>query len=237
MRPFFSYYGAKFTAAAHLGKPRRDIVVEPFAGSACYSTRWNVRRARLYDVSPDICDLWDFLIKCSERDISDIPERFDDIERVLALPRGPQLLVRFWIAKGRADPSGALSPWYFTWRGSHDCKVWGPAVKARIITQKPQIAEWTIDQCSWEKIPITEAHWHVDPPYDNAAGRCYPHSDVDFQALANWCRALPGSVDVCENVGADWLPFDPLCEVVSSRGRRDGSRSAEAVWRKIGLAA
>ena len=237
MRPFFSYYGAKYQTAAHLGRPRRNVVVEPFAGSACYSTRWNAKHVMLYDLSPEICELWDFLINCNERDISSIPDQFESMEQVLALPRGAQILVRFWVAKGRAEPTNVLSPWYFTWRNSTDCRVWGPAVKRRIIDQKPVISDWVIEQCSWDRVPQIEAHWHVDPPYNNVPGSRYPYSDVDFSALAKWCRGLPGAVDVCENVGADWMPFEPLCEVVSSRGRRTGAKSAEAVWRKPGLAA
>jgi len=233
VKPFFSYYGAKYIGAKYYGKPRRDLVIEPFAGSACYATRWNARNVRLYDVSPDICDLWDFLINASVNDIEKIPDSFVTDEEFLSLERGPRLLCSFWIAKGRAQPSQKLSPWYFRYNQSHDCRVWGPQVKARIINQKPLIANWTVDQLSWEKVPVEEAHWHIDPPYSGAPGRKYPHDSVDFPALAEWCRSLPGSVDVCENVGADWLPFDPLFEVVSTRGRREGSYSSEAVWRKI----
>lgn len=236
MRPFFSYYGAKYTAAKHLGPPRRDLVIEPFAGSACYSLRWNVPRVRLYDVSPDICALWDFLINCSADDIAKIPDRFDDIADVLALPRGPQLLVRFWISKGRAEPTKSLSPWYLEYRNKGFCRVWGPAVKARIIAQKPLISAWEIKQMPWHHVPQVEAHWHVDPPYNNYAGSKYPHSRVDFKALSEWCENLPGAVDVCENAGAAWLPFRPLCLVNSGRGRRGGQKSAEVVWRKDGPA-
>jgi len=235
MRPFFSYYGAKYTASRYLGKPRRDLVIEPFAGSACYSTRWAPRRAKLYDISPDICALWDFLIHSSEADIAAIPDAFEDMDQVLSLPQGASMLVRFWVAKGRAKPTNVLSPWYFQWRNSEDCRVWSAAVKNRIIRQKPLIADWTIDQCSWNKVPLIEAHWHVDPPYNNTPGSRYPHSEIDFKSLGRWCQGLPGAVDVCENDGADWLPFQTLCEVVSSRGRRDGKRSAEVVWRKLGL--
>lgn len=230
MKPFFSYYGAKYTVARHLGPPQRGLVIEPFAGSACYSTRWMPFDVALYDVSPDICDLWDWLIHSSYQDVMAIPDRFDDIEQVMALPRGPQMLVRFWIAKGRAEPSGAISPWYLKHRDDGDCRVWGPRVKERIIIQKPFIDRWTIDQMPYWKVPIREAHWHIDPPYNNAAGRRYPHANLDFDHLAEWCRSLPGVVHVCENEGADWLPFRPLCEVVSSRGRREGKVSREAIW-------
>ena len=230
MRPFFSYYGAKYTVAKHLGPPRLDTVIEPFAGSACYSTRWGVRKAKLYDVSEDICDLWDYLIHCSERDIRSIPDAFESFEEIQALPRGASLLCRFWVAKGRAEPTSCISPWYRKYRNARACRVWGAAVKARIIQQKPMVSEWTVDCVSWERVPLVEAHWHIDPPYNNAPGSRYPNSDLDFADLAEWCKGLPGHVDVCENDGATWLPFKPLCEVVSSRGRRDGARSKEAHW-------
>jgi hypothetical protein len=210
------------------------LVIEPFAGSAAYSTRWNPRSVHLYDISEDICDLWDFLIHCSEKDIENIPGKFSSFDEVMSLPRGAQLLCRFWVAKGRAEPSGVLSPWYHQWKETSDCRVWSNSVKSRIIRQKPFVAHWRIENLSWDKIPLGEAHWHIDPPYNGAPGSRYPHSDVNFDKLAAWCRGLPGAVDVCENVGATWLPFEPLCEVVSSRGRKSGATSKEAVWRKTG---
>lgn len=231
MRPFFSYYGAKWTGAKHYGPPRHDLVIEPFAGSACYSVRWSCKNVKLYDLSVDICDLWSWLIGCSEQDIVRIPDSFESYSEVLDLPRGPQLLVRFWISKGRAEPSKTLSPWYFEWRNSKNCRVWGPAVKRRIVDQKPIIQGWTIENKPWWQISKEEAHWHIDPPYNNSAGSRYPHSDIDYSALGSWCLSLPGHVDVCENDGASWLPFEPLYDVVTLRGRRNGAISREAVWR------
>lgn len=232
MKPFFSYYGAKYQVAKHLGAPRHSVVIEPFAGSACYSTRWGVKKAKLYDLSEDICLIWDFLIHSSSRDIKSIPDFFECESQLGKLSKGAELLCRFWVAKGRAEPSSKLSPWYMQYRNSADCRVWGPSVKNRIVTQKPLIELWTIENLSYEKIPVQEAHWHIDPPYNNAPGSRYPHSEIDYEHLSNWCRSLPGEVDVCENSGADWLDFSDLCEVVSSRGRRSGHKSKEAVWRK-----
>jgi site-specific DNA-adenine methylase len=231
MRPFFSYYGAKYTVAKYAGAPRRDLVIEPFCGSAAYATRYAPRLAALYDISPDICELWDWLIHCSDADVRAIPDAFEHFEEVQRLSRGASLLVRFWISKGRAEPSGRLSPWYFQYRNTQDCRVWGAAVKNRIITQKPMISSWTVDNLSYSNVPLRDAHWHVDPPYNNSAGSRYPFSGVDFVHLATWCQNLPGTADVFENEGADWLPFSPLCEVVTSRGRRSGAVSREVMWR------
>jgi hypothetical protein len=231
VKPFFSYYGAKYTVAKYAGGPRRDLVIEPFAGSAAYSTRYAPRRVALYDLSPDVCDLWHFLIHCSEADIRAIPDAFNSFDEVARLPRGAGLLVRFWVSKGRAEPSAVLSPWYHKYRDSTDCKVWGPAVKTRIIAQKSSITDWTVDNLPYWKIPLREAHWHIDPPYNNAAGSRYPFSAVDYTALAGWCRALPGAVDVFENEGADWLPFQSLCRVETTRGKKSGVVSAEVIAR------
>lgn len=234
MRPFFSYYGSKYIGAKHYGPPRHDVVVEPFCGSAAYSTRWNVGRAVLFDLSENICQLWDWLIHCTANDVAAIPDYFDDMDQVMALDVGPQMLCRFWIAKGRAEPSTKLSPWYQTHRTATDCRVWGPAVKDRIISQKPHISRWTIEQSTWQDIPEVDAHWHVDPPYNNNPGTRYPHSSkaIDFDDLGQWCRTLGPHVDVCENEGATWLPFRPLYEVVASRGRPSGRTSKEVVWVK-----
>lgn len=231
MRPFFSYYGAKFTVAKYAGAPRHDLVIEPFCGSAAYSTRWSPRKVKLYDLSPDICDLWDWLIHASETDVRAIPDTFENFEEIERLTRGASLLTRFWVSKGRAEPSGTLSPWYFQYRNSHDCRVWGPAVKARIIEQKPMISAWTIDNLPYQQVPLQSAHWHIDPPYNNSAGSRYPFSGINYQHLASWSRSLPGTIDVFENDGANWLPFSPLCEIVTSRGRRSGAISREAMYR------
>jgi site-specific DNA-adenine methylase len=231
MRPFFSYYGAKYTVAKYAGPPRRDLIIEPFAGSAAYSVRYAPKRVMLYDINPDICDLWDWLINCSVEDVRAIPDRFESIDDIMRLSCGPSLLVRWWISKGRAEPSNKMSPWYFTYRDHKDCKVWGSAVKSRIIYQKPLIKKWKIDCLSYEKIPLQEAHWFIDPPYNNSAGSRYPFSKIDYMHLATWAKSLPGTVDVFENEGATWLYFRPLCSINTCRGKRTGAISKEVMAR------
>jgi len=236
MKPFFSYYGSKYTVARYLGPPRAPVVIEPFAGSAAYSVRWEPRKAILCDINPDIVALWKWLIGAAPDDIAAIPDTFEDFSEIMALPRGAQILVRFWIAKGRERPASRLSPWYFRHRKDADCRVWGAAIKRRLIAQLPKIKGWEIHHASWEEIDVgrfgDDVHWHIDPPYSSAAGRKYPFSSVDYEALANWCRKLPGAVDVCEQAGATWLPFEPLCTVNAGRGRHSGTISNEVVFRR-----
>jgi 16S rRNA G966 N2-methylase RsmD len=70
--------------------------------------------------------------------------------------------------------------------------------------------------------------WFIDPPYQRA-GRHYRFGpdQIDYKELAAWCLSRPGQVIVCENHGADWLPFQSLSEVKTTRA---GRRSREVVW-------
>ncbi len=58
-----------------------------------------------------------------------------------------------------------------------------------------------------------KATWFVDPPYQNM-GKLYKENKIDYQELGTYCRERLGQVMVCENEGADWLPFEKLTEIV-----------------------
>jgi hypothetical protein len=59
----------------------------------------------------------------------------------------------------------------------------------------------------------------LGPPYVEK-GKYYRHrlSKEDYPRLAGWCLDLPGDVVVCEQHGANWLPFEPLATIKSTRG-------------------
>lgn len=40
----------------------------------------------------------------------------------------------------------------------------------RLVSQVDRIRHWTIIEGSWEQAPDVNAHWHIEPPYDNEAG-------------------------------------------------------------------
>ena len=243
MRPFFSYYGSKWIGATRYGPPRRGRVIEPFAGSACYSLRHDCENVRLFDVNPDVCAVWDYLIHCSERDIRALPDAFLSTEECLALPDGPRQLCWWNINYGEGGKRmrKSLREWYLHYvntgerigrlahpknRGDH---FWGAKRKQLIIEQKPLIVKWSIEQCSYDSIPNEDAHWHIDPPYQGKAGNEYEHRGIDYAHLAQWCRERTGAVDVCEQDGADWLDFEPLYLL---HAQANGSPSREVVWRK-----
>ena len=247
MHTFFSYYGSKWRLARYYGPPRCDPLIEPFAGGAGYATYWSHPNVHLYDKNEGTCAAWDWLTKCSADDVLRLPDEFRSNDDLMALPDGPRQVVAWNIGYGEGGkpPSFTLRKWYkhFVETGEkigrlathatghkdgHVAYMWGPRVKRRIVQQKPLIKNWTITQCSYEDIPNTRAHWHVDPPYQGKPGRAYAHNDIDYRHLAQWCREREGSVDVCENEGADWLDFKLLTALPSMNS---ANRSREVVWR------
>lgn len=68
---------------------------------------------------------------------------------------------------------------------------------------------------------------YIDPPYQNQ-GKYYEESTIEYDQLGDWClgQAKDGhQVIVCENLGADWLPFKPLVELHGQK-----KKSVEAIW-------
>ena len=229
MRSFFWYFGSKMNLAQYYGPPRRSIVVEPFAGSACYATYWNAEIAKLYDIDEDICSLWDFLIHCSEQDIKGLPDYIQDADQIAEFTPANHL-IRRWIWFGvRIKNSTSLKLYHNKIKNGNIC-VWSPVIKYRIIQQKPRIKKWTIECKSYKDVPNGNYHWHIDPPYDGVAGSEYTYGrdSIDYHALAKFCVSRQGAVDVCEQQGARWLDFEPLIPARNSRARWYN----EVIWSK-----
>ena len=106
-------------------------------------------------------------------------------------------------------------------------RYWSETIKRQIAGQVDHIRHWDIIEGNYEDAPNVKAHWHIDPPYDNAAGSHYPENDIDRKSLAEWCRERLGWVQVCENDGATWLPFKPFSILNTCRAR---GYSVEALY-------
>lgn len=224
LKPLFPYYGSKWRDARRYAEPR-GVVIEPFAGSAGYSVYWGVSAARLYDVDPIIVGLWSYLIRTSAEEILALPDlevgqSVDDFP----LPQEAKWLIGFWLNRGSAQPKKSKTA--FSARTDKAQLVWSSRARERIATQLHGVRGWTIEQRSFQDIPNQEATWFIDPPYVDK-GRYYRHSAVDYPALATWTRSRLGRVFACEQAGADWLPFEPLAVIKSTKGT-----SAEVVYRQ-----
>lgn len=215
-RPF-SYFGAKHEIASHYPEPSYPIIVEPFAGSAGYSCLHHERRVILNDLDLNVVQAWRTLIEMEQP----LPAGWRE-----AIKLAPAL-VGFWLANGRSVPAKQPSSWMLS--GQRPNAYWGEQAAAKTFEVSRAIKHWTVTAWPWQMVPVQEATWFIDPPYSSAGGRAYKRHRIDYAKLAAWCKGLPGQVIVCEEAGADWLPFEPLGSFRCSPGK-GRSHVEEVVW-------
>ena len=200
-------------------RPAHETIIEPFAGSACYSLCYPDRRVLLFDRDPVIVGVWQYLIHATEDEILSLPDvpRGADVREIM--PASPaQDLVGFWINQGAATPRFTATKW----------SSWGARMRERIASQLHAIRHWQVHQCSYDEIPNYRATWFVDPPYQDK-GRYYRYgsSQIDYAHLAEWCLSRSGQKIVCENEVATWLPFAPF---TIARSQKKGRKSKEVIY-------
>lgn len=226
LRPFFPFYGAKWRSARLYGVPRHGLVVEPFAGSASYATYWEPPHVVLIDADPIIAGVWSYLIHVTEREVSALPDLDvgQDV-RDLAIPQEAQWLIGYWLNRGSALPKRTRTA--YSARTERSQLVWGARARERLASQVGRIRHWRVSCGDYRGVvrdrPIV-ATWFIDPPYTDK-GRFYRMANVDYSDIARWAKARAGQVIVCENSGAEWLPFTPLATTKSTTGV-----SEEVVW-------
>lgn len=235
----FPYYGSKIRAAAKYPAPPKDwTIVEPFAGAAGYSCRYPDRDVHLYDADPVVCAVINYLIRSTHDDIMKLPLLKDkQLVGELDIDQDAKWMIGFWLNSGSISPKNMLSAWGRESQDNMPANFWGERCRARLAKAVEQINHWTCTNASYKDIKTLnfdpyETVWFVDPPY-MGAGKFYKHSsnDIDYIHLRQWCNCLMGQVIVCENMGANWLPFEQLYEMRgAARGRK---KSVEAIWTNI----
>ena len=213
----FSFYGTKWKLAGMYSVPKYSTIVEPFAGAAGYSCLYPDKDVVLCDLDPKIVAVWEWLIAASPNDVRALPDiAAGDSVRDFGLSLAEEWLIGFCINPGSSCPKVTATP-RSKWAAHRD----------RIAQMVPKIKHWTVRQGSYDSLPDLDATWFVDPPYQVAGKYYYGHKNLDFKRLGSWCRSRKGQVIVCENTGANWLPFRHL-----TQHRGSMKSNTEVVWER-----
>lgn len=226
-----SYYGGKSKISHLYPPPTTDFIIEPFAGSAAYAWRHRKgRRVWLNDLDERTYSMWTFLTRPDALAIVEalVPETVEVGQKISEIiPADFPGLIEICRAEANQGTQGA--------RGVHDQVTsmgrtcW--KVKRKLREVIPEVRDWIITNVSYTEMINTKATWFIDPPYSNAAGRRYRTNRVNYEQLGGWCRSRHGQVIVCENLGADWLPFEPMNHPrVSIRSRYQKADAREVVY-------
>lgn len=217
MRPFFPYYGSKWSIARHYPRPSHDIVIEPFAGAAGYSTFYACQKVRLFDVDPVVAGVWSYLMNVSAAEVMalpELPEVGDSVDNY-TIPQEAKWLIGFWLNRGSATPKKSRTA--YSARVDKGQLNWGRRAKERIASQLTGLSGWSVHNEAYTEAEDIEATWFVDPPYIDK-GKYYRVPFRDFSNLGKWCQKRRGLVITCEGPSADWLPFKQLGTFKSSNG-------------------
>lgn len=232
LRPFFYFYGGKYRAAPRYPEPRYDTIIEPFAGSAGYSLRYHDKDVILVDKDPNIVNTWRYLIRVTPNEIRSLPDvlagqTVDDF----SICEEARILIGWWLNAATTRPMKSPSKWM---RGkTRPSSFWGPEIRHRLANQVESIRHWRIIEGGYECAPDIEATWVIDPPYAES-GKHYRYGsrDIDYASLANWCKLRKGQTMVCEQAGADWLPFRKFMDIRANPSCRGKGVSKEILWER-----
>lgn len=214
----FSYYGSKSKIAKFYPKPKFNMIIEPFAGSAAYSLLYNDKDVILNEKYDKIYNIWKWLIEDADveellknrefyvnQDISKLKLRQEHKDLIgFCINRGsvsPRNIVQKWSCQVKKNPNFASTPFYRL---------------TEIANQIKNIKHWKIESKDYKQIENIEATWFIDPPYQNG-GEHYIENNIDYKELADWCLSRKGQVIVCENDKANWLNFTPLVKITGQR--------------------
>lgn len=220
----FSYYGSKTNLARLYPKPKHDLIIEPFAGSARYALEHFEKDVILIDKYPVIIKVWKWLQSCSPNDILKLPRRLVETDRLDEMTfdcEEAKLLMGFVVGCGAQRPRVKATKRKTTDRPNHvNYNL------QRIAKNLFKIKHWQFIEGDYTVAPETKATWFIDPPYQHG-GQAYVFGtkQINFTDLAEWCRTREGQVIVCENTKADWMNFKPI-----SKQRGSLFATTEAIW-------
>lgn len=232
LKPMIPYFGGKWRAAKKYGRPNLKLVVEPFAGGAGYSLYHEPSRVILVEKNEVVAGIWNYLINVSPSEIRALPVEFETVAE-LKISLEARALIGFWSNGVTARPYNRRfkRAQQYHEQGKNPGSLWSNETRERIALQVDRIRHWEIICGPYESAPDVSAHWFIDPPY-SVAGSRYPERITDYSCLAAWCNSRQGFVQVCENAGADWLPFTVFERRAANAGSGRTKPSIEMIYQR-----
>lgn len=205
----FYYYGRKERIFKEYPKPKHDIIIEPFAGSAAYSMNYHERNVILVEKDEKVAALWKYLIEVSPDEIMSLPllvkgQSLND-EEFSYLTEVQKYLIGFYLNPGSAQPK--KSPGKFC--------AWHEKNKIKLSKEVNKVKHWQVIHGDYTEAPNETATWYVDPPYQGNGGQYYRYGNkkFDYDSLREWIMTKNGQIIVCENTEANWMDFKPLVDI------------------------
>ena len=230
----FFYLGGKARMARHYPPPgRRGPIIEPFAGSARYSVHWGMgREVLLVEKNPVVARIWRWIFQCRPTDIAALPDADrlkPDVPIVKQVrPWGAAAFIVSLVAPPNSNTMTDDLMSMFTMPSINPDRHWKALSSSirRCARLRAGMDRWRIIEGDYTTAGNTEASWFIDPPYRGIRGTYAKHDgrNIDYGRLARWCQTRIGRVVVCENEGADWLPF---------RFFRPGLTNGYSVYRNV----
>jgi hypothetical protein len=223
---FFKYFGSKRRSAKRYPQPKHDTIVEAFCGGAGYSLEHHDRNVLLFDSDPRVIVVWKYLIRSSPEEVMRLP-LMEPGQHINTLDVSDDARLFISCCVNTSPFCNVLT----SWKNGQNDGLWGAKWRDRVASQVDAIKHWRAVYCQYHETPNIEATYFVDPPYRELDEhyRQSKRNPIDYSHLADWCRSRHGQVIVCEQDGADWLPFEPLGEFASVRNA-SGRTCKEAIW-------
>jgi hypothetical protein len=224
----FSFYGSKSKIVKYYPEPEYDEIFECFAGSSRYGLLYWYHDVTIIDADEIVIGVWKYLQQTTPKRILSLPDvpnatKLETIDGFSQLCQEEKWLIGFCSNGGSAQPKNVS--------GRHNFNSWNKD-KKRIANSLYKIRHWKILLGDYSDLPNKKGTWFVDSPYQNK-GKWYRKNHIDYQKLGEWCKARLGQTIVCENMGADWLPFTHLKDVAFThfKGEQDyHKKTAEAIY-------
>ena len=216
----FGYFGSKRRLASTYPAARHDTIIEPFAGAAGYSLQGDhwTRNVILYDINPEVINVWRYLQAATEQQITDLPDIVAG--QPYPVPHDhPAYSMMRWATGGTSNKNTV---------GGWPPKRWTP-LRLYVASQLHKIRHWQIIEGDYTDAPDIEATWFIDPPYQHQGHRyAFGSTDINYSTLGKWAKSRIGQAIVCEQEPADWLPFGHHASVRTQI--RDNPLVSELIW-------